>query len=130
MDELCIDIDIKPYLNSEVYYNKINKGYQDILPDWLFKDDDKVIVFNIRNNLDSRVDEEAMNNKVTDKIKDIYEGKYKEQSISEGGSGLYKTARTIFYGLHSPAVYYSKPEDNYFNISLAMDISRYERMES
>lgn len=121
MDELSIGIDIIPYQDSNSQEEVISRlGYAK---------PDNIVVFAVSNNLSAVVDEDTIRSKVGEKINDIYSGKFKDQSSQEGGSGLFKTARTIYYGLHSSCEYCFEVENGIFKISLSMDLGQYLRKE-
>ena len=121
MDKLSIGIDICSFSGSEIEKKIMSKN-----PHCQF---DYPIIFKVTNNLNEDEDLESIRLKISGKINDIYTGVFRDQSSQEGGSGLYKTARIIQYGLHSPAAYYSNVENNLCEINIAMDLENYLRKD-
>ena len=113
MKNLDIAIKIGPFLGSEMEKN-VNERRSEY---------DTVI--NVSNNLSSQADEEEINHKVAIKLKNIIGRKYNEESNKEGGTGLYKIARTVDYNLHSAADLYQVIENGIFDIHLALNLQKY-----
>lgn len=124
MDELNIDIRIIPYKDSEIQYLLDEKG---ILQNGKEHFDDFSLVFEISNNLSTSVNQKSVYAKAGQIISNIYEHKFKEESSKEGGSGLYKIARTICYNLNTYAAFYLRPCKGFFNINIAINLAKFEK---
>lgn len=87
------------------------------------------VVIRVRNNLSGSVNKQEVIEKVNQKIENIVKKKYRSESVKEGGSGLYKIARTIDYSLGTNAAFYNNHSTDYFDISIAMDLKKYIKKE-
>ncbi|WP_419886023.1 hypothetical protein [Paenibacillus sp. B-A-8] len=121
MNDLELEINVKPYTGSEIE-TFFSNDYKIINP----KFHNYSLVFNVINNLSTEVDEVELLNNVGERIGNIYNGKFRKESIKEGGSGLYKVARTIYYNLNSSAVFVQKENKGFFDISIAIDLNKFE----
>lgn len=83
------------------------------------------IVIRVRNNLSGNVNKQHIIERVSQRIDNIEKKKYRSESMKEGGSGLYKIARTIDYSLGTTAAFYSNDSTDYFDISIAIDLKKY-----
>lgn len=113
LQNLKIDIVVETYIESS-----ISKDYN-------LSFDDRGVVINIRNNLDNNVNEEYIQNKVQIIIDNINDKKYREESSKEGGSGLYKIARTVDYNLCCAALMYHNVCDGYFDMFFIIDLNKF-----
>lgn len=115
LQNLKIDIVVESYIESS-----ISKEFN--LPFY-----ERGVVINIKNNLDYSVNEEYIQNKVHTIIDNINRKKYREESSKEGGSGLYKIARTVEYNLCCPALMYHSECDGYFDMFFMIDLNKFVR---
>ncbi len=119
LEDLHLGIKIDSFQGSKIR-EKINSKLENT---------DGIIVFSVSNNLSLSADEEIIKSKISEKINNIYSGKYNDKSSQEGGSGLYKIARTIYYSLNSPMEYYYELEGGVFEISIATNLSQFLRKD-
>jgi hypothetical protein len=126
MEKMQIEIDINPYS-----YIKENYKYaiQERKNEHKFSDENNIVVLKVANNLNINVNEKTVLQKVKEKVDDIYSGKYMERSRQEGGSGLYKIARSVQYSLHSHVDYYWDLRDGIFEINIVIDLGKYRCKE-
>lgn len=90
---------------------------------------ESAIVINMCNNLDESVNEEENFTKLQDIIDNIINNNYRTFINKEGGSGLYKIARTVDYNLDTKAAIYGNRKDGFFDIFLIIDLEKYEVKE-
>lgn len=124
MEELNIDIKIIPYKDSEIQC-RVNENT--IIKDENNSIGELSVVFDVSNNLNSTVDTEITYENARKIISNICKHKFKEESSKEGGSGLYKIARTVCYNLNTYAAFCLIPSDNSFKISIAVDLTKFEK---
>lgn len=84
------------------------------------------VVINMCNNLDLSVNEDENYSKIENIIKNINNDTYKPHSNKEGGSGIYKIARTVDYNLKTKAAVLGKKKEGWFDIYLIIDLRKYE----
>lgn len=89
-------------------------------------DIENTVVINMRNNLDSSVNLDENYDKMQNIIKNINNDTYELHSNKEGGSGIYKIARTVDYNLKTKAVVYVDEKKDWFDIYLLIDLRKYE----
>ena len=89
-------------------------------------DIENTVVINMRNNLDSSVNLDENYDKMQNIIKNINNDTYELHSNKEGGSGIYKIARTVDYNLKTKAVVYVDDKKDWFDIYLLIDLRKYE----
>lgn len=116
-------------LNIKINMNRISeitlKGKsENIIKKYLSKEN--AIVINVCNNLDGCVDERENLERVKEIVNNITNKTYRSYSNSEGGSGLYKIAKTVEYNLGTKAAIYNIPKEHYFDIFLVIDLEKYE----
>lgn len=117
MKRLEIVIDVSPFFHSEMQkYLKEDRCKSTV---------DYDFVICISNNLSNIVDIELVRSQIKQKIENIYAGKYGEESNKEGGTGLYKVARTVDYNLNTNADYNFKISNNSFQFYIAVNLNRY-----
>ena len=87
------------------------------------------IVIRVRNNLSSTVNKWRVIERVAQRIENIEKKKYRSESVKEGGSGLYKIARTIDYSLGTYAAFSINNSTDFFDISIAIDLKKYIKKE-
>lgn len=64
-----------------------------------------------------------------DIIDNIINKNYRTYINKEGGSGLYKIARTIDYNLDTRAAIYGNNKECFFDVFLIIDLDKYEVKE-
>lgn len=119
MDKLNIAINMNRLLESNM-----KEESQHTIKNYLNKED--AIAINICNNLDDSVDVVENFTKVEEIISNIANKTYRNYSNSEGGSGLYKIAKTVEYNLGTKAAIYNNRKDKEFDIFLVIDLEKYE----
>lgn len=82
-------------------------------------------IISIKNNLSSDIDETLMNDRVNSIIQNIVEHNYRDESNKEGGSGLYKIARTVDYNLNTIATLYNMESKGLFNLMIIIDLHHF-----
>lgn len=87
---------------------------------------ENAVVINICNNLDISVDIDENLNKAREIINNITNNTYGTHINKEGGSGLYKIARTLDYNLNTRAVIYGNKNGRIFEMFLVIDLGKYE----
>ena len=119
MKQLHIHINIDRLSQFEILAEK-EKSFKQYI------DIENTVVINMCNNLDSSVNEDENYNKVENIIKNINDDTYKPHSNKEGGSGIYKIARTVDYNLKTKAVVFGNKKKGWFDIYLIIDLGKYE----
>lgn len=115
MKKLGISIDVVPFHGSEMEQHmkgEINSS--------IYK-----FVISVTNNLADSVDPDVVRENAAQKVSGIYDGRYREESNREGGTGLYKIARTVVYNLNTHADYYFKVTDKAFQFCVALNLDKY-----
>ncbi|MCI9082128.1 MAG: hypothetical protein HFI70_07450 [Lachnospiraceae bacterium] len=116
LKDLIIEIEVSDYKGGELEKIFIESYHFDMPFN---------IVIRVRNNLNDIVNKQDVIQRVNQKIENIEKKKYRSESMKEGGSGLYKIARTIDYSLSTNAAFYNNHSADYFDISIAMDLKKY-----
>lgn len=122
LEKLECSIKVEPYANSFIA-GELEK----VIPKELQRE--YSVVINVKNNLDASVNEEDIRETVREIVENVYSNRYREDSNKEGGSGLYKIARTVDYNLGTFAVLYPKVENGCFDMFLVVDLEKYEVVE-
>lgn len=115
--KIHINIDRLPQFEILAQKKESFKAYIDI---------ENAVVINICNNLDLSVNEDENYSKIEKIIKNINDDTYKPHSNKEGGSGIYKIARTVDYNLKTKAVVFGNRKKGWFDIYLIVDLRNYE----
>lgn len=122
MKQLNIDISISKASESE-----LPKVLKEAVDEYV--NAEGAIVINMCNNLDESVNAEENYNKMQDIIDNIINKNYRTYINKEGGSGLYKIARTIDYNLDTRAAIYGNNKECFFDVFLIIDLDKYEVKE-